>query len=271
VLSVVNGQGKYWYETDALGSTYAMTNGAGAVVSRSSYDVFGERALVSANDVAQPFGFTGREHDQGGLVYARNRYLSTVSGQWTQPDPLGQDAGPNYFSYVNDRPTAATDPLGLIAFTLPAARAVAGVAGEAWITAGLRYIDAGVKLDEPLLIETGLGFVGLGIGLEVFAGSCPALTPQGVGLWVEARLAGVLAKGGFVVAHGVRVQTPLGLRVLDVVVFRAGTVGRSLKTALFAIESKFGQFARYTTAQQAKDLWIGATNKLMMFVMKGSL
>jgi RHS repeat-associated protein len=86
VLSVVNGQGKYWYEADALGSTYAMTNAAGAVVSRSSYDVFGERTLVSANDVAQPFGFTGREHDGSGLVYARARYMGPSAGGFISPD-----------------------------------------------------------------------------------------------------------------------------------------------------------------------------------------
>jgi RHS repeat-associated protein len=115
VLSVVNGQGKYWYETDALGSTYAMTSTAGAVVSRSSYDVFGERTVVTANDVAQPFGFTGRELDPTGLVYARARYLQPEAGRWTQPDPLGFVAGPAFYLYVHSRPTNVADPTGLFA------------------------------------------------------------------------------------------------------------------------------------------------------------
>jgi RHS repeat-associated protein len=112
VLSVVNSTGKYWYETDALGSTYAMTNATGAVVSRSAYDVFGERALTAGADLGQPFGFTGREHDQGGLVYARNRYLNSASGRWTQPDRLGMPDGPNRFVYVSQRPTGLSDPSG---------------------------------------------------------------------------------------------------------------------------------------------------------------
>jgi RHS repeat-associated protein len=117
VLSVVNGQGKYWYESDALGSTYAMTNAAGAVVSRSSYDVFGERSLAAGTDLGQPFGFTGREHDQSGLVYARQRYLSTIHGQWTQVDPAGMIDGPNRYGYVAGNPTGLSDPMGLCFWT----------------------------------------------------------------------------------------------------------------------------------------------------------
>jgi RHS repeat-associated protein len=116
VLSVVNGQGKYWYETDALGSTYAMTNAAGAVVSRSAYDVFGERTVVTAGDVAQPFRFTGREHDAGsGLVYARARYLSPGVGRWNQPDRLGLLDGPNRYLALGAAPVSLGDPLGLFA------------------------------------------------------------------------------------------------------------------------------------------------------------
>jgi RHS repeat-associated protein len=88
VLSVVNSSGKHWYEADALGSTYAMTNAAGALVSWSAYDVFGERNLAAGADLGQPFGFTGREHDASGLLYARARYLSPHLGRWDRPDPL---------------------------------------------------------------------------------------------------------------------------------------------------------------------------------------
>jgi RHS repeat-associated protein len=93
-----------------------MTNATGAVVSRSSYDVFGERALASAYDVVQPFGFTGREHDAGsGLVYARARYLQPGVGRWTITDPLGFVAGPNFYRYVRNDPVSLADPEGLSA------------------------------------------------------------------------------------------------------------------------------------------------------------
>jgi RHS repeat-associated protein len=60
------------------------------------------------------FGFTGREHEAGsGLVYARARYLSSVHGQWTQPDPLGLLDGVNRYQYAHDGPTRFSDPTGL--------------------------------------------------------------------------------------------------------------------------------------------------------------
>jgi RHS repeat-associated protein len=117
VLNVVNGQGKYWYETDALGSTYAMTNASGGVASRSSYDVFGERTLVAGADLGQTFGYTGREHDQGGLVYARDRYASPTHGRWLQPDryrPKGPLASADLYQFVNNQPTKFVDPSGKV-------------------------------------------------------------------------------------------------------------------------------------------------------------
>jgi len=85
------------------------------VRARGGYDVFGAAVAESGAAVGQPFGFTGREHElESGLVYARARYLSPATGQWTQPDPVGAVAGPNYYSYVRDRATGANDPTGLL-------------------------------------------------------------------------------------------------------------------------------------------------------------
>jgi RHS repeat-associated protein len=92
-----------------------MTNAAGAVVSRSAYDVFGERSFAAGADPGQPFGFTGREHDTGsGLVYARARYLQPEAGRWTSTDPLGFVAGPNFYRYVRNDPVSLMDPEGLM-------------------------------------------------------------------------------------------------------------------------------------------------------------
>jgi RHS repeat-associated protein len=134
VLSVVNGQGKFWYQTDALGSTYALANGAGQVVARGGYDVFGDAVAVSGN-VAQPFGFTGREHERDSeLVYARDRYLAASTGRWTQADRLGIAAGPNAYGYVGSNPTLLTDPSGRLPFLVVAAFGAA--IGGLWSLAG---------------------------------------------------------------------------------------------------------------------------------------
>ena len=115
VLSVVNSVGKFWYQADALGSVYGLTNQAGALIGSQNYDVFGAPTPAPTGPAGQPFGFTGREHDQGGLVYSRARYLNPAVGRWDRPDPLGFVDGSNRYLYVADRPSGRTDPRGLFA------------------------------------------------------------------------------------------------------------------------------------------------------------
>jgi RHS repeat-associated protein len=116
-LSVVNGQGKYWYQADALGSVYALTTSTGAVQARGGYDAFGEPVALGGTAVGQPFGFTGREHEvESGLVYSRHRLVDDARGRWLTPDPLGEMAGPNLYLYSASSPVRFTDPSGL-AFT----------------------------------------------------------------------------------------------------------------------------------------------------------
>ena len=114
VLSVVNASGKFWYQTDALGSVYTLTTSTGAVQARGGYDVFGESVALSGTAVGQPFGFTGREHEaDSGLVYARARYLQPGVGTWARADPAGFLDGTNHYRYVRNRPTALIDQMGL--------------------------------------------------------------------------------------------------------------------------------------------------------------
>jgi len=142
VLSVVRDQGtgwqgKLWYETDALGSVYALAGGSqpvqmpgvydpttgkmgwgpvdfnGRLAVQAGYDVFGAQTVI-AGTMGQPFGFTGREWDADGvLIYARARFLNPEQGRWAMPDPIKQRAGPNYYVYANVMPTRALDPYGL--------------------------------------------------------------------------------------------------------------------------------------------------------------
>ncbi len=150
VLSVVNGQGKHWYQADALGSIYTLTTASGEVRARGGYDVFGAPVAESGAAVGQPFGFTGREHElESGLVYARARYLSTVHGGWTQADPFTEsltrngglgaepmlrplavgvpfpDPEASRYEFGGSRPTVLADPTGLMVVYLGAGATVA--------------------------------------------------------------------------------------------------------------------------------------------------
>jgi RHS repeat-associated protein len=135
VLSVVNESGKQWYQADALGSVYGLTNSNGALVGHQHYDVFGAPTPTPSGPAGQPFGFTGREHElDSGLVYARNRFLNPSTGTWTRPDPLGLVAGVNYYVYSARGVTSASDPLGLFLVTRSTMEAYAIAHFEAWVS-----------------------------------------------------------------------------------------------------------------------------------------
>jgi RHS repeat-associated protein len=61
----------------------------------------------------QSYGFTGLEHDESGLVYARNRYYSPALGRFISEDPIGFGGGSNFYAYCGNDPINFTDPLGL--------------------------------------------------------------------------------------------------------------------------------------------------------------
>ncbi len=109
---LVDGQPQKLYPmTDALGSIYGLGDSQGHQTSTFQYDVYGARTQTSGS-LALRFGYTGREHDDGGLNYNRDRYLATWLGLWTQPDRLGVEGGLNDYAYALEDPTAVADPSG---------------------------------------------------------------------------------------------------------------------------------------------------------------
>src|SRR5262249_20168804 len=105
--------GRIFYPlTDALGTIYALSDSQGTLVQTSNYDVYGVRALSSTGSQTN-FGYTGREHDDTGLLYSRMRYLDVGRGSWLSPDPLRLANNPNKYLYVSNRPTETVDPYGL--------------------------------------------------------------------------------------------------------------------------------------------------------------
>jgi RHS repeat-associated protein len=69
--------GNEFYHADALGSSVALTNQAGAVPVSYSYEAFGKTTVTGPS--SNPFQYTGRENDGTGLYNYRARsYSSTV-------------------------------------------------------------------------------------------------------------------------------------------------------------------------------------------------
>ena len=98
--------------TDALGSTVALGDGTGSLVTQYTYEPFGvtsETGVPSGNG----FKYTGREDDGSGLLYYRARYYHPRLQRFISEDPIGFNGGSiNLYAYVLNNPITFVDPNG---------------------------------------------------------------------------------------------------------------------------------------------------------------
>jgi RHS repeat-associated protein len=113
-LSRTDSSGARYFLTDALGSTVAITDSAGAIQTTYTYEPYGKTSVSGpANSNSQRF--TGRE-DDGPLYFYRARYYHPTFGRFISEDPTSFAAGDtNLYRYVGGDPTNQTDPSGQIA------------------------------------------------------------------------------------------------------------------------------------------------------------
>ena len=139
-----------YFITDHLGSTEALTDASGAIISSTTYDSFGnatpKQAIGSAAsgtgsaipkqaagsaasstgsaasgagkatpNIATSYRYTGREYDSDtGLYYYRNRWYDPEIGRFISEDPIGFAGGDiNLYSYVGNNPQNFVDPFGV--------------------------------------------------------------------------------------------------------------------------------------------------------------
>jgi len=123
VTIIVDGQTEtpYYYHYDRLGSVIALSNGAGNIVERYKYNVFGKPTIYDGEgtEIQQSaFGnsrlFTGREFDnETKNYYYRNRYYNPTIGRFLQPDPIQYTVGLNLYTYCGNNPVNYVDSMGL--------------------------------------------------------------------------------------------------------------------------------------------------------------
>jgi RHS repeat-associated protein len=97
---------------DALGSTLALTDGSGTLQTEYTYEPFG-KTTASGTASSNAFQFTGRESDSTGLFYYRARFSDPQLSRFVSEDPIEFAGGLNLYSYVENDPANAKDPLGL--------------------------------------------------------------------------------------------------------------------------------------------------------------
>ncbi len=110
----------YYYHTNHLGSTMALTNAEGKVAERVDYDVYGtptfidtDGKVLAASAVGNNILFTGREYDaETGDYFFRARSMHPMVGRFMQKDPLMYVDGMNDYDYVNNSPIVNIDLMG---------------------------------------------------------------------------------------------------------------------------------------------------------------
>ncbi|MES2309690.1 MAG: RHS repeat-associated core domain-containing protein [Verrucomicrobiota bacterium] len=122
ILARTTTSGTVYYHQDGIGSTTALTDGAGNIVEKYSYDVFGKATITDPSSQTQPtslvdnrFMFTGREYlKEIGLYDYRNRVYSQELGRFLQTDPIRFSAGDvNIYRYCDNSVINFLDPFGL--------------------------------------------------------------------------------------------------------------------------------------------------------------
>ncbi|MGO9204457.1 MAG: RHS repeat-associated core domain-containing protein [Limisphaerales bacterium] len=117
-VQIVSGAsaGSYFYTRDHLGSIRELTDTAGSIRARYSYDPYGRRTKLTG-DLEADFGFAGMFWSpEAALSLARFRAYDAESGRWLSRDPLRkaeEREGPNLYAYVRNNPVNLSDPLGL--------------------------------------------------------------------------------------------------------------------------------------------------------------
>lgn len=113
VFTRADSSGTFTPLKDVLGSTIALVDASGNLVTQYAYDPFGNTTVSGAAN-SNAFQYTGRENEGNGLYFLRARYYSPLLGRFVNEDPLGfAGSGPNFYAYVGDDPIDFSDPFGL--------------------------------------------------------------------------------------------------------------------------------------------------------------
>jgi len=223
-----------FFHTDGLGSITVISDEAGRVLKRYTYDAWGKQSTLYTNTTSgitnqapTTRGFTDHEElSDFGLVHMNGRIYDPVLGRFLSADPFVDGAtdsqGYNRYSYVGNNPLGATDPTGFVKFK-EIAGAIVGVVVAAVVVVAV-VTSAGTALGGLSGLASNAGFFAkLGYGLSH-------------GTWGLGALAG--GAGGF--ASGFSGSLLNGGSIGDA--FKAGAAGAVTGAAVGGIAHGIGNY-----------------------------
>ncbi len=214
------------YLASGLGSTMAAVDSTGMVVRDYQYDVYGAPTGGSGS-LANEFDFAGQQTDPTGLQYLRARYYDPAAGVFLSREPLERLPGwmGNLFGYAGGNPARLVDPTGLVPVDGGqgggSSKGTGGRGGGGGTSGGNRVTGKAPGGWEPILKGRA--------GVRSIKGALES-------------------EGHRIVGQEVRVETPWGTRVIDLIA--------EYKGKFYGIEVKNGPYARQRPWQQIKDGWL---------------
>ena len=101
-----------WALPDANNNTVMLTDKLGAITQTYAYEPYGKTTATGGANNSQQY--TGRENDETGLYFYRNRYYMPGCMRFISEDPIGWASGQtNNYAYVGGDPISLADPFGL--------------------------------------------------------------------------------------------------------------------------------------------------------------
>ena len=119
LFAVTAGGATTSFLADDAGSTVALADSNGSVVSSYTYEPYGA-STTNGGPPTTTYQYTGRPNDATSLQYNQARYYAPALGRFISEDPTSfLHAGANQYGYANDDPINQVDPSGLDDIAIP--------------------------------------------------------------------------------------------------------------------------------------------------------